>query len=150
MRMSYTRMLSSACLLAATAGAAALAQPVRLGTYICGGERQVVSRCGYSCQVDLPDRPLRNGLMQWDTVDPGPLAERLRACRHVDDPVNPPPAQNPRPATPTAPPPSPARSTRPRCGRSGTATAPGTFDEELIVGVRRDAAPHQGPPLHTA
>jgi hypothetical protein len=100
-------------ILAGIAGAAALAQPVRLGTYICGGERQVVSRCGYSCQVDLPDRPLRNGLMQWDTVDPGPLAERLRACRHVDDPVNPPPAQNPRPATPTAPPPSPARAAAP-------------------------------------
>jgi type IV secretion system protein VirD4 len=72
--------------LPALAGTAAWAQSKRLevgAAYQCNGERVLVVRCYLSCEVDYPDRPLRNGFMVQEAEDIPVITAKIQACKQL-------------------------------------------------------------------
>ena len=85
--------------------------------YICNGERVAIARCyneqdDAGCQVDYPDRPLRNGLMVQTVEDRGDVIRKLQAC------VAPRAASGSRPATQPPAAASPGRARAPGLGEA--------------------------------
>src|SRR5579864_7271894 len=53
-------------------------------TYLCNGERVHISRCFRACEVEYPDRPLRNGFMVEDAEDISAITAKIQTCKQLN------------------------------------------------------------------
>ena len=89
MTPSSLNRLSVSLAVAAALTVCASAQDIKQNvTYICGGERLYVESCNIrdlsdtsTCMVGHPDRPTRNGIMNYTTETRGALKKLLPSCK---------------------------------------------------------------------